>query len=158
MSIEFRKTQDDEIVLLHDFYFASSEPDAPTSLFQNLNEAEKSKVIIQFPVESYFTFYKDKELIGFVGFFPDDNSNVNIFYVLSPEQRNKGYFKELLKIVIGHCQSEFAGFEFIRVLTRLQNTASIKGLQSGSFVYQGQIIEGVQPDVIYEEYIYPIKL
>lgn len=157
MSIKFKKTTDEETVLLHDFYFSSVEPDAPKSLFKNLNDAEKSQAFNQFPVENYFTLVKEKELVGFVGFFPDDDLNVNIFYVLSPDHRGKGYFKEILDLSIDYCQKHFSQFNNIRALTRKQNLASIKGLERCCFERQGQVIEEVQPDVAYEEYVFPIR-
>lgn len=157
MSLKFRKTTFEEIVLLHDFYFNSSEPDAPKSKFENLSQEEKSSVCKQFPAENYLSLFKDNDLIGFVGFFPDDDLNVNIFYVLSPLHRGKGYFRDLLNISIMHCRVTFPEFQCIRALTRLQNLASIKGLEGCSFVRRGQIIEVVQPSVSYEEYIYQIK-
>ncbi|MBC7457380.1 MAG: GNAT family N-acetyltransferase, partial [Bdellovibrionaceae bacterium] len=86
-----------------------------------------------------------------------DDLNVNIFYVLSPNHRGKGYFKELLKNSITHCREKFYGFHKMRALTKLQNVASVKGLESCSFVRKGTIVENVQPDVVYEEYIYHMR-
>lgn len=127
------------------------------ALFDSLSAEDKRKAFVQFPVENYFSLDRGNEFIGFVGFFPDDDLNVNIFYVLSPVQRGKGYFKELLRFAIDHCQSEFSDFKNIRALTRSKNSVSIKGLKSCSFIRRGQVVEEVQPEVPYEEYIYPIK-
>jgi RimJ/RimL family protein N-acetyltransferase len=155
--LNFKKTTVEEIALLHDFYFESSEPDSPKSNYDNLSSEEKSAVPSQFPVGNYLSAMKENELIGFVGFFPDDDLNVNIFYVLSPRYRGKGYFRELLNLSILHCRNVYSDFKYIRALTRLQNLASIRGLERFSFIRRGQITEEVQPDVPYEEYVYRIK-
>ena len=51
----------------------------------------------------------------------------------------------------------FSDFLNIRALTRKENHAAIRGLESHEFDRKGEVIEAVQPNILYEEYIYPIK-
>jgi len=157
MSLKFRKTTVDEIVLIHDFYFLSPEPDAPKARFESLSPQEQNAVFLQYPVESYLSVINENEVIGFMGFFPDDDLNVNIFCVISPENRKKGFFSKILSLSIDYCRHNFSDFLYIRALTRKENCASVEGLKRSSFIRKGEVIEEVQPNVSYEEYIYPIK-
>ncbi|MGZ3768583.1 MAG: GNAT family N-acetyltransferase [Bdellovibrio sp.] len=156
MSLRLRETIEREWILIHDFYSESSEPDAPRSKFQYLNKTEQQEAASQYSSDNFKAVLDGDTLVGFVGFFPDDHDNVNIFYVISPVRRGHGYFSKLLALSLEYCRKEFVGFKYIRVLTRKQNTSSIKGLERFSFHRRGTVVEEVQPDVTYEEYLLPI--
>lgn len=145
-----------EWTLLHDFYRESLEPDAPKNKFENLCEEEKVKAIAQYQSDNYKSLWSEKLLIGFVGFFPDDDNNINLFCVISPDYRGKGYFSAILRLSLDYCRTQYVGYKYIRGLTRKENTASIRGLERFSFIKRGSLIEDVQPDVVYEEYLLPI--
>lgn len=156
MTLRIRKTNKSEWILLHDFYHESPEPDAPKSKFEHLNSKDQQLAISEYSADSFKAVTDSDSLIGFVGFFPDDNENINIFCVISPEHRGKGYFGKILELSIDHCRQEFSGYKYIRGLTRKQNGPSIRGLERSSFFRKGSVIEEVQPDVSYEEYLFPI--
>jgi len=155
--MQFRQTTADEVVLIHDFYFSSPEPDAPKALFNSLSQEEKNAVFLEHPIQNYLSVIIGNKVIGFVGFFPDDEMNINIFCVISPGNRKKGFFGKILSLSIEHCRRNFSDFLNIRALTRKENHAAIRGLESHEFVRKGEVIEAVQPNILYEEYIYPIK-
>lgn len=157
MNFKLRQTTFDELILLHDFYHESPEPDAPKQKFADLDKAQQDIALAQFPVSNYQSFESNKRLLGFIGFFPDDDLNINIFYVLSPQERAKGQFSKLITLAIEYGLEKFPECQNLRALTRKQNTFSIKGLERACFVRRGSLIEEVQPDIIYEEYILPLK-
>jgi len=156
MALKIQDTKANEWVLLHDFYHESPEPDAPKAKFENLSNEEKTLATSHFNLPNYKAVMDGETLLGFVGFFPDDDDNVNIFYVISPEHRGKGYLAKILNESIAHCRSEFAGYKYVRALTRKQNIHSIQGLVRASFIRKGTVVEEVQPDVAYEEYLLQI--
>lgn len=156
MVLRIQSLKEDEWVLLHDFYCKSPEPDAPKNKFEHLSAEEKIEAAAQYCSDNFKSVLKDGALIGFVGFFPDDDDNINLFCVVSPEYRGKGYFSTILKSSFDYCRIHFVGYKYIRVLTRKENSPSIRGLERFSFVKKGSLVEEVQPDVVYEEYLLPI--
>lgn len=148
--------KENEWILLHDFYCESSEPDAPKCKFENLSEEGKLKASAQYCLDNFKSVYCEKLLIGFVGFFPDDNENINLFYVVSPEYRGKGYFSAILRLSLDYCRAQFVDYKYIRGLTRKENKASISGLERFSFIRKGSLIEEAQLNVVYEEYLLQI--
>ena len=155
MTVRFQNTTSDELILFHDFYHDSSEPDAPRAKFQNLTKEEQNLSYSKYTLNQIRTVVDDDRLIGFVGIYPDDD-DVNIFYVVSPEERGKGYLVKILSLMIEYCHKEFSTYRQIRALTRAQNISSIKGLKRTAFLRKGSVIEDTQPDVTYEEYIFPL--
>lgn len=156
MVLTIENLKEGEWILLHDFYCESLEPDAPRKKFENLSADEKEKAAAQYDSDNYKSVWSENLLIGFVGFFPDDDDNINIFYVISPEHRGKGYFSAVLRSSLDYCRTQFGEYRYIRALTREGNTASIRGLERLLFLRKGSIIEEVQPDVVYEEYLLPL--
>lgn len=156
MDLRIRNLKEGEWILLHDYYCDSSEPDSPKNKFEYLNAEVKNQATEQYSSNHYKAVLKGEVLIGFVGFFPDDEDNINLFYVIAPERRGKGYFSEILTASLDYCRNGFVGYKYIRALTRKENTPSIKGLERFSFHRKGSMVEAVQPDVVYEEYLLPI--
>lgn len=156
MKVTIRELEKDEWILLHDFYSESSEPDAPQNKYETLNADEKLRAKNEYSSKHFRAVCRADSLIGFVGFSPDDDDNINLFYVISPDLRGKGYFTEVLKASLQHCRENFKEFRHLRSLTRIENTPSIHGLQRFSFIRKGSIVEDVQPDVTYEEYLLPL--
>lgn len=155
-NIRIQERKEREWVLLHDFYHESPEPDAPGNKFENLSKEEKELAASHYASPNFKAVIDAETLIGFVGFFPDDNDNINLFYVISPEHRGKGYLSKILQLSLEYCRREFVGFKYIRGLTRQENISSIKGLERFSFVRNGTVIEEIQPGIVYEEYLFPI--
>lgn len=156
MELILQSLKENEWILLHDFYCESPEPDAPKCKFENLSEEGKIEASAQYCSDSFKSVYNGQLLIGFVGFFPDDNENINLFCVVSPEYRGNGYFSAILRSSIDYCRTQFVDYKYIRGLTRKENKASIRGLERFSFVRKGSLTEEVQPEVVYEEYLLPI--
>ena len=145
-----------ELILLHDFYNDSPEPDAPRKKFNDLSKDEQNLALKNFNSDSHRAVFDESVLIGFFGFYPDDDSNINIFSVIDPNFRGKGYFIPMLTIAIAYVKFNFKDYKYLRALTRKNNKAALKGLLKSGFHYKGQLTEEVQPDVCYEEYIYEI--
>lgn len=156
MVLRIQSLKEGEWVLLHDFYCESSEPDAPKNKFENLSAEEKIEAATHYRSDKFKSVLKDGVLIGFVGFFPDDDDNINLFCVVSPENRGKGYFSMILKSSLDYCRTHFVDYKYIRGLTRKENAPSIRGLERFSFVKKGSLVEEMQPDITYEEYLLPI--
>lgn len=157
MQFTIRSLKDDEWIYLHDFYCESPEPDAPEKKFELLNSEEKKKAKKQYCSDQFMSVLKNDTLIGFLGFFPDDEENINLFCVIAPEHRGRGYFSEVLKLALNFSRNHFGSYKYIRGLTRKENAPSIKALERFSFVRKGCVIEEIQPDIVYEEYLLPIK-
>lgn len=157
MALKFQNTKADELILLHDFYFESSEPDAPKKKFHNLSKEEQSLVRSKYHLGQIRTVFDENRPVGFVGFYPDDADSVNIFYVISPAERGKGYLAEILKLSVEYCRKKFSSYQYIRALTRDQNIPSIKGLRQSGFIRKGSVVEEIQSDIIYEEYLLHIN-
>jgi RimJ/RimL family protein N-acetyltransferase len=158
MAATFQNLKSEEWILLHDFYFDSPEPDAPKNKFENLDEHQKKLAAEQYNSDHFKSVWIADALIGFVGFFPDDDDNINLFYVVSPPQRGKGYFSLILKSSLDYCRQHFADYKYMRALTRKENKASTKALERFSFTRNRSVTEEVQPDISYEEYLLPISL
>lgn len=154
---KIQSLKENEWVLLHDFYSETPEPDAPKKKFSYLSPKEKEAAAQQYKIDSFMSVWNDDLLVGFVGFFPDDNKNINLFCVVAPEQRGKGHFSKILKASLNYCRVQFSDYKYIRGLTRKENRPSIRGLEKFSFIRKGSLVEEVQPGVIYEEYILPIN-
>ncbi len=158
MEIALKEPSDAEIILLHDSYFESPEPDAPKKLFANLTNEEKLKALKHYSKENHRTIYLKNKVIGFVGLYPDEKiESINVFAVIIHEHRGKGYSSLILNPLIAHCQMQHPQYKQIRTLTRRSNVAAIKGLNSLSFKHVGAQIEEYSEspdgDVKYEEYI-----
>lgn len=146
-----------ELIVLHDSYFESAEPDAPLKRFSEMSHLEQQAALVQFAPEFHFTAWCGDDVVGFVGVYPDEESvNVGVFYVIHPAFRGQGYFSLLLEALVNHCRQSHSGYKFIRALTRKSNLASIKGLLKASFVRKGECVEELSVSVLYEEYILPI--
>lgn len=156
MSLRIQDLKEGEWILIHDFYSESPEPDAPKAKFESLSKEEKEQAALQYSSTQFKSVIEGNTLIGFLGFFPDDEYDVNIFCVISPQYRGKGYFPKILNLSLEYCRREFSGYKHIRGLTRKENTPSIKGLEKALFKRKGTVIEAVQSDIVYEEYILPI--
>lgn len=156
MEFVIQSLQQDEWILLHDFYFESPEPDSPKKKFEDLSDEDQQAAAAQYRSDNFKAVFADKVLVGFVGFFPDDDDSVNLFCVIAPVHRGKGYFSRILQASLDYCRTCFAGAKYMRGLTRKENTASIRGLEQFSFVRKGSVVEEVQPDIVYEEYLLPI--
>src|SRR5688572_13864807 len=125
--IQFKTPTPQELVLLHDFYFRSTEPDAPTKIFSSLDSEETAEALAQYNSESHLVAREGERVLGFVGIFPDDESMfVGIFYVIDPIYRGMGYLSPILNALAIHCREKYPDYKFIRVLTRKENLASIK--------------------------------
>lgn len=156
MGLRIQNLKNDEWILLHDFYCESPEPDAPKNKFENLSGKEKLEAVSHYNSDNFKSIFSKNGLVGFVGFFPDDDYNINLFYVISPEHRGKGYFSEILRLSTDYCRTQFVGYKYIRALTRKENTRSIRGLERFSFIRKGSLIEECQLDIVYEEFLFPI--
>jgi len=156
MTLKIQNLAEGEWVLLHNFYCESPEPDAPKNMFENLSAEEKIEAAAHYCSDNFKSVLHADVLIGFVGFFPDDDENINLFCVISPEHRGKGYFSKILRSSLDYCRTYFVGYKYIRGLTRKENAPSIRGLERFSFLRKGSLVEAVQPDVVYEEYLLPI--
>lgn len=156
MKLHLRRPQKSELILLHDSYFESAEPDAPKKPFALLSMQEKEAVSSQFDPDFHFAVCDGDMVVGFVGIYPDDEfMNIGIFYVLIPDHRGKGYFSLVLESLVAHCRQNYSNYRFIRALTRKNNLASIKGLLAASFVRKGECVEELDQPVAYEEFLLP---
>lgn len=157
MKLFLRKPTDSEVILLHDCYFNSSEPDAPKKLYVDLNVHEKAEVFRQFDSEFHLAVIDGEKTIGFVGVYPDDDFlYVGVFYVIAPLYRGKGYFSPMLFALVKYCKEEYSNYKFVRALTRKNNIPSIKGLINASFERNGECLQELDFPVTYEEYLLPI--
>src|SRR3989344_4522035 len=105
MRLRLHKTTESEIVKLHDFYQESSEPDAPKKRFSELAADESNSALIMFSADDHFSVFDSENLVGFLGFYPDeDNLVVNIFYVIDPVYRGKGYLSGVLESAKFYCK------------------------------------------------------
>ncbi len=158
MRLRLQKPTESEIIKLHDFYQGSSEPDAPKKRFGELAADERSSALIMFSADDHFSLFDSENLVGFLGIYPDqDNLIVNIFYVIDPVYRGRGYLSGVLESAKFYCIENFSDYSHIRTLTRKSNEASIKGLQRAAFMRKGECTEEAQPDIAYEEYLLEIS-
>lgn len=157
MKLYLRKPTDSEIILLHDCYFDSFEPDAPKKRYVDLNAQEKAEVFLLFDSDFHLAVIDGEKVIGFVGVYPDDHFlYVGVFYVIDPLHRGKGYFLSMLFALIKYCKEEYSNYKFVRALTRKNNVPSIKGLIKASFERKGECVQELDSPVTYEEYLLPI--
>jgi len=148
----------EEIIILHDSYYCSSEPDAPKYLFHNLSSTEQMRVINDWGTENYLSLFDGGKLVGFIGHFPDEDfDNVNLFYVVIPSERGNGYLSKMLEAFKEYASINYYEYKKIRTLTRAKNFPSIKGLEKSSFVHQGEFREQCDPDIVYEEHFFKIQ-
>jgi RimJ/RimL family protein N-acetyltransferase len=154
MTISLTKASVEEIVILHDSYFQSAEPDGPKSAFAALSALEQKEVFKEFEPDFYFTAREGDKIIGFVGIYPDEECiHIGIFYVVAVPFRGRGYLAPLLVALVQRCRQQFPKHQFIRALSRKENLASIKGLQKQNFVRNGHCVQDVGEKVSYEEYL-----
>ncbi len=66
MNLTIRQLAKEELILLHDAYFQSAEPDAPKQSFAQLTGSQKSEVSRQFDCETHFSIRDKEEVIGFI--------------------------------------------------------------------------------------------
>ncbi|MNJ93362.1 hypothetical protein D3C87_110420 [compost metagenome] len=151
--MQIKKATKDESILLHDFYFESSEPDAPKKAFAELDAQEKEMALAHFSPDFYLAVHNENGVVGFLGLFPDDFDNINIFYVISPDHRGKGYLVRFLELARLYCRDHFPEYKYLRALTRKSNVPSIRALENAAFVRRGECVEEVMPEVTYEEYL-----
>ncbi|WP_374079716.1 GNAT family N-acetyltransferase [Bdellovibrio bacteriovorus] len=157
MEVVLKEPTLSELIVLHDSYFESGEPDAPLSRFSEMSEVEQKAALIQFAPEFHFAAWVDRDLIGFVGIYPDEEfNNVGVFYLIHPSFRGKGCFSSLLTALVEHCRKRYPKYKFIRALTRAENVASVRGLLRASFLRKGECIEELHISVTYDEYLLPI--
>ncbi len=155
-SLDIRMIQEDEVQLLHDFYFESSEPDAPKTRFAELTSELQSKVLSHYKLDQHYAVLLKEDIVAFFGLYPDaENSYLNIFYVLDPKLRGQGLFQSVLEALIQFCKDN--GMSSLRAVTRAENTASVKGLLRASFVHAGHHTEEYsddpKDDVLYDVYV-----
>lgn len=156
MNLKLHDLQQGEWILIHDFYQESAEPDAPAKKVSELSVEELEKIAKDYSPENYKTIKNGDTIIGFVGFFPDDDQNIGFFYVISPEHRGLGHFTAFVNLSLNYCRTRYPNYKFIRCLTRQENVASIKGLEKCAFIKKGEVIENVQPGVVYQKYLLPL--
>jgi len=106
----------------------SQESKAETERYFEKLPSEKRWFIIQ---------KKDGSSIGFVIHFPED-SLMTLGYVLAPNERNKGYCTEAVKIMVDYL---FLSKDLVRIQakTRLENKASQKVLEKAGFEREGTV-------------------
>ncbi len=82
----------------------------------------------------------DNKIIGTVGVVGIDwrTGSGELGYGISPLYWGQGYFKEALRLAIGHLFKE-KGFHRLWAKTQWNNTASIKGLESLGFTIEGKL-------------------
>lgn len=157
MEIVLKEPTLGELIVLHDSYFESGEPDAPLRRFSEMSEVEQKAALIQFAPEFHFTAWVGGDVVGFVGVYPDESfHNIGVFYLIHPAFRGKGYFSSLLMALVAHCREQYPKYKFIRALTRKENVASVHGLLRASFICKGECVEELHVPVVYEEYLLPI--
>ncbi|WP_413944521.1 GNAT family N-acetyltransferase [Bdellovibrio sp. HCB-162] len=157
MKIVFKELTLGELIILHDSYFESGEPDAPLKRFSEMSPLEQKLALEVYSPEFHFAAWSGEKLIGFVGVYPDKEPiNVGIFYIIHPSFRGQGYFASLLEALIAHCRSKYPHYKYIRALTRKENLASVRGLSKASFTYNGECVEELPQLVSYSEYLLSI--
>ena len=155
--MQLRKPTKTELVLFHDLYFETSEPDAPKAPFASLSEAEKEQALRHYNPENHFTVLHGDKLVGFAGLYPDDEQvDVNVFYIVVPAFRGQGYLSKILTLLRHQCQEHYPDYHYLRALTQKKNVPSLRALMRASFVRVGEYTEEDHPEVLYEDYVLEI--
>lgn len=158
---DVRKINESEVIQLHDFYFESSEPDAPKDTFSNLMEKEKIKARTRYSLDTHYIVLNKTEVIGFFGLYLHFGSqDLNIFYVMNPALRGRGFFIKFLHSLIDYVRSNFVSCKKLIALTRTSNYPSVRGLERALFVYSDthteEYSDDPNDDVVYGVYILPL--
>ncbi len=123
-SIKLKRPTKQQCILLHDLYYEASEPDSPKKKFEFLSDLEKETAFDQYHPEDHLSVFENNNLIGFTATDPDNKFvNVNIFYIILPLFRGKGYFSKILSVLIDYCEKNYYDYKYIRTLTLKNNIA-----------------------------------